>query len=102
MKISTKLRYNPNPQNILSSMRERLNMLSQELYNGDMPHNVQHAFEIAWREACLHCLSQIDDAAQMVSSERIDWHEPARLYLERVYEEIMKDNALSPFINYEE
>lgn len=97
-----KLVYNPLPERILSSMRERQNIMAQELFNGEMSPTIKHVYEVAWREACLHCLNQIQDAADVVKGERIEWQEPARSYLERVYVEIMKDNALSPFVNYEE
>jgi len=97
-----RLVYNPLPERILSAMREKQNIMAQELFNGDIPPTVKHVYEVAWREACLHCLSQIQDAASCVKSDKIEWHEPASLYLERVYVEIMKDNALSPFVNYEE
>ena len=97
-----KLTYNPMPEKILSSMRERKNIFAQELFNGDMPSHVSHAFEVAWREACLYCLQEIKDAVDLTQYENIEWREPAKTYLERVYEEIMKDNALSPFVNYQE
>ena len=97
-----RLVYTPLSEKILSSMRERQNILAQELFNGDLPPTMKHIYEVAWREACLHCLSQIQDAADVVKGEKIEWQEPARSYLERVYVEIMKDNALSPFVNYEE
>ena len=82
-------------------MREKQNMLRQEFFNGDMPQSVQFAYEIAWRDACLHCMEQIKDTAEVAKMEKIEWQEPARSYLARVYDEIMKDNALSPFVNYE-
>jgi len=94
--------YEPSPERILSSMRERQNTFAQELFNGDMPMTVKHAYEVAWREACLHCLQAIKDTAEVAKAEKIEWQEPAMSYLERVYEEIMKDNALSPFVNYQD
>jgi hypothetical protein len=98
-----KLSYNPMPEKILSSMRERKNIFAQELFNGDLPSHVSHAFEVAWREACLYCLQEIKDTADVSQYEpKAEWREPAKAYLERVYEEIMKDNALSPFVNYQE
>ena len=96
------LDYTPLPERILSSMRERQNIMAQELFNGDMPPTMKHVYEVAWREACLYCLKEIEDAAITAKSDKIEWQEPARAYLERVYVEIMKDNALSPFVNYEE
>ena len=96
------LEYTPNPEKILSSMRERQNIMAQELYNGDMTLSIKHVYEVAWREACLHCLQQIEDTAMVVELEKVEWREPATSYLVRVYDEIMKDNALSPFVNYEE
>ena len=102
MRLNRILEYTPQPENILSSMREKKNTFAQELFNGELPVHIDHAFEVAWREACLHCLQQIRDTAEVVKSEKIEWQEPARSYLERVYEEIMKDNALSPFVNYED
>ena len=103
MQINPKfsLSYRPNPEKILSAMREKQNMLRQEFFNGDMPQSVQFAYEIAWRDACLHCMEQIKDTAEVVNAEKVEWQEPARTYLARVYDEIMKDNALSPFVNYE-
>lgn len=97
-----KLTYTPLPEKILSSMRERQNLMAQELFNGDLPPTIKHVYEVAWREACLYCLKEIEDAAAVAKSDKIEWQEPARAYLERVYVEIMKDNALSPFVNYEE
>ena len=97
-----RLVYTPLPERILSAMRETQNIMAMELFNGEMSPTIKHVYEVAWREACLHCLSQIQDAADVVKSEKIEWQEPARSYLERVYVEIMKDNALSPFVNYEE
>ena len=99
---TNRLSYTPMPEKILSSMRERQNILAQELFNGDIPPTVKHVFEVAWREACLYCLKEIEDAAAVAKHDKIEWQVPARAYLERVYEEIMKDNALSPFVNYEE
>ena len=46
-------------------------------------------------------MGQIKDAVEVVRTEKVEWQEPARTYLARVYDEIMKDNALSPFVNYE-
>jgi hypothetical protein len=93
MQINPKfsLSYRPNPEKILSAMREKQKM----------PQSVQFAYEIAWRDACLHCMEQIKDTAEVVGAEKVEWQEPARTYLARVYDEIMKDNALSPFVNYE-
>ena len=96
----TKLGYQPSPSKILSLMREKKNIFAQELFNGDLPSHVSHTFEVAWREACLYCLQEIRDAAETAKYDRAEWSEPAQAYLERVYEEIMKDNALSPFVNY--
>jgi hypothetical protein len=96
------LSYSPDPKKILSSMRERLNILSQELFNGDIPPTVKHVYEVAWRDACLYCLQEIEDTAYVAQMEKDDWQAPAISYLSRVYEEIMKDNALSPYINYKE
>jgi hypothetical protein len=96
------LSYSPDPKKILSSMRERLNILSQELFNGDIPPTVKHVYEVAWRDACLYCLQEIEDTAYVARMEKADWQTPAMSYLSRVYEEIMKDNALSPYINYKE
>ena len=95
------LSYRPNPEKILSDRRERLNILAQEYFNGDMPQSIQFVYEVAWRDACLYCMEQIKDTAEVAKMERIEWQEPARSYLARVYDEIMKDNALSPFVNYE-
>ena len=96
------LSYNPDPKKILSSMRERLNILSQELFNGDIPPTVKHVYEVAWRDACLYCLQEIEDTAAVAKHESAEWRQPALSYLARVYDEIMKDNALSPYLNYKE
>jgi len=96
------LAYQPFPEKILSSMREKQNIMAQELFNGDMPPTVKHVYEVAWREACLYCLQEIEDAVLLVKSDKFEWQQPVSVYLSRVYEEIMKDNALSPFVNYEE
>lgn len=96
------LSYTPFPEKILSSMRERKDLFAQEMYNGDLPQHIAHTFEVAWREACLYCLREIEDTVLTAKGDKIEWQEPAVSYLSRLYEEIMKDNALSPFVNYEE
>jgi hypothetical protein len=96
------LNYTPDPKKILSAMREKQNILAQEYFNGTMPMSVAHAYEVAWRDACLYCLQEIADTAEVAKMEKIEWQEPARSYLERVYNEIMLDNALSPYVNYQE
>ena len=96
------LSYHPDPKKILSGMREKQNILAQELYNGCMPQSVAHAYEVAWRDACLYCLQEIEDTAAVVKHEKMEWQKPAMSYLNRVYQEIMLDNALSPYINYQD
>lgn len=105
-KISNRpLLYSPTRETILSDMRKRRDELLTECYDG-VPQTLQtiikHTYEVAWREACLHCLQQIRDVHDVAKGEAVNWKEPAQSYLERVYEEIMKDNALSPFVNYQE
>jgi|688.fasta_scaffold270055_2 valyl-tRNA synthetase len=92
------LSYTPSPEKILSSMREKQNEMSEEMFNGEFSPTAKLVYEIAWRDACLHCLEQIKDTADVASLEK-DKQLPVA-YLERVYDEIMKDNALSPFVNY--
>lgn len=96
------LSYTPSPEKILSSMREKQKEMSDEMFNGEFSSTAKLVYEIAWRDACLHCLEQIKDTAEVASLEvspRLRESLPIA-YLERVYDEIMKDNALSPFVNY--
>ena len=88
------------PLSILSSMREKKKALADELFNGVLPEHMGHVFEVAWREACLDCLEEIRTTAMLLDLEKSDW-KPAKAYLERVYDHILKNNALSPFVNYE-
>jgi len=99
------LSYSPSPEKILSSMREKQKDMSEEMFNGEFSPTVKLVYEIAWRDACLHCLEQIKDTAEVAILEKSKFGKelPVALlvaYLERVYDEIMKDNALSPFVNY--
>lgn len=96
------MQYTPLPERVLSAMRERQNIMAQELFNGDLPLTIKHVYEVAWRDACLHCLQEIRDVHDVAKGEKDSWREPATSYLARVHDEIMKDNALSPFLNYEE
>lgn len=95
--------YSPLPETILRGMRCKIEELN-ETYA--LSEREMFIFEYAWREALLYALSEMDDTKVMLDYEQQKHTQPTyalfKEYLGRLAKEIELDNALSPFVNYED
>ena len=97
------LSYSPLPERILSAMRKKQAELDDSYALNERERFI---FEYAWREAMLESLKYLEDIAALLRYEAGKDTPPTyalfKDYLERMAKEIELDNALSPFINYED
>lgn len=97
------LSYSPLPERVLSAMRKKQAELDDSYALNERERFI---FEYAWREAMLESLKSIEDTVFLLKHE-IQKDTPPTYkmfhnYLERMAKEIELDNALSPFLNYED
>lgn len=98
------LSYSPLPERILKVMKEKRVELDD---THGLSEREVFIFGYAWREALLYALEEIKNTAVMVKYEQLKDTTPPTYqlfngYLERLAREIELDNALSPFLNYED
>lgn len=97
------LMYSPLPEKVLMVMRDKRKELD-ETYA--LTEREAFIFGYAWREAMLEALEEIRNTATMLKYEHLKDTPPTykmfNNYLERLSLEIELDNALSPFLNYQD
>jgi len=81
---------------VLKECEERRNEMAAQLYNNDIPLEIAHVWNVAWREALLYACNKIEDHAMLAHSNVAGGAMPHEI-LENIFNELTQENNLSPY-----